>query len=114
MGLFYYQPGAASPEWLPTIPIPRLSSEQNSTGSQNEVGDSMQGIDWMFQALCQFWQIMHEVAVAYYGNSLTKISERVPLSFAEYKFRELLAWANGLPIQLARSVDNPHYVVVFQ
>jgi hypothetical protein len=36
------------------------------------------------------------------------------LQFAEYKYRELLAWADMLPQNLSRSDDNVNIVVILQ
>lgn len=37
-----------------------------------------------------------------------------PLVFAEFKFRELLAWSNNLPPDLLSDARNPHHVHVMQ
>lgn len=57
---------------------------------------------------------MHEVAFAYRRERPARLHDPVSLEFAEFKFRELLAWADNLPPQLTRFEQNPHHVVVFQ
>ncbi|PNP52481.1 hypothetical protein THARTR1_06949 [Trichoderma harzianum] len=114
MGLFYHQPGI---EYLQSPPIFAMPDDgDDERAAEQGLGDMQsvlpQFMGQIFRALCQFWRIMHEVAVVYYGAGSAAIPERVPLHFAENKFRELLAWADGLPMNLARSEQNPHHVVI--
>lgn len=70
-----------------------------------------------FPRLCQFWTIIREVNVVYQAQaneSRKAWGTGVTLPFAEFKFRELLAWSNNLPSRLLSSTDNPHHVHVMQ
>lgn len=67
--------------------------------------------------LCNFWRILHSVALAYHKGASSKPetpSQRVTLAFAELKFRELLSWAEAMPAGLVPHDDSPHHVVVLQ
>jgi hypothetical protein len=69
-----------------------------------------------FSALCTFWNIVHGFGYTW-GTDEPNIPHHHQLSrleFTEYKFRELLAWAENLPTSLARGEDNPHHVVILQ
>ncbi|KAH7191037.1 hypothetical protein BKA60DRAFT_662504, partial [Fusarium oxysporum] len=69
-----------------------------------------------FPALCQFWRIIHEVTLRYYHdqpNPRGRLSDHVRLGFAEYKYRELIAWAETLPSSMMRSEQSPHHVLTF-
>lgn len=66
-----------------------------------------------FTYLCQLWRIVHEFTLTY-NNERDKAKETPKLDVAEMKYRELLAWVQNLPAELARGEDSPHHVVVFQ
>lgn len=63
-------------------------------------------------ALCHFWRILHDVA----AQSSSRGAHNGLPSFqtAEFKFREVLAFVDGLPPELARGPGNAHHVVIFQ
>lgn len=125
MSLFYQQPGLEYPEHPPGVPIPGLSDDQlpqssdtsdrstpNNTKSVNAhyMGDT-------FPALCQFWKILHGVTLQYYKHGRPPhddLGSLTSIEFAEYKFRELIAWVETLPARLAHSEDSPHHVIIFQ
>lgn len=68
-----------------------------------------------FPRLCQFWTIVREVVMVYQTpTGEGPWGSGVSLPFAEFKFRELLAWSNNLPPQLKSSEKNPHHVHVMQ
>ncbi|EXK25972.1 hypothetical protein FOMG_17413 [Fusarium oxysporum f. sp. melonis 26406] len=53
-----------------------------------------------FPVLCRFWRILHEVTLRYYRDQprpREDLSGHITLEFAEYKYRELIAWAETLP-----------------
>ncbi|KAF4452232.1 Nitrogen assimilation transcription factor nit-4 [Fusarium austroafricanum] len=115
MALFYQQPGLSYPEHPPIIPIPGQPwhhASKNSPGSTRQttyMGDT-------FPVLCRFWRILHEVVLKYYRDQpfpREGLSSHIALSFAEYKYRELIAWAETLPPTLVRSEQSPHHVFVF-
>ncbi|KAJ4863569.1 fungal zn(2)-Cys(6) binuclear cluster domain-containing protein [Trichoderma breve] len=115
MSLFYRQPGLEGPKYPPHLPIPGFEHDNgadeamspNSPGSQSQL-PYMGGV---FPYLCKFWSIMYGVSLAYNDNQST-LNSSGTLNFAEYKFRELLAWSNTLPSHLLRVNRNPHYVQV--
>jgi hypothetical protein len=70
-----------------------------------------------FPVLCRFWRIIHEVTLRYYRDQphpRARLSDHVSLAFAEYKYRELIAWAETLPPSMMRSEQSPHHVLTFQ
>jgi hypothetical protein len=119
MALFYQQPGLSYPEYPPALPIPGhawnhtpddSSESAHQTLQQTYMGDT-------FPILCRFWKIMHEVTLKYYRDQpvpLEGLSGHITLAFAEYKYRELIAWAETLPPSMVRSEQSPHHVLVFQ
>ncbi|KIL91963.1 nitrogen assimilation transcription factor nit-4 [Fusarium avenaceum] len=118
MALFYQQPGLSYPEYPPALPIPGhawnhtpddSSESAHQTSQQTYMGDT-------FPVLCRFWKIMHEVTLKYYRDQpvpLEGLSGHITLAFAEYKYRELIAWAETLPSSMVRSEQSPHHVLVF-
>ncbi|EGU71754.1 hypothetical protein FOXB_17737 [Fusarium oxysporum f. sp. conglutinans Fo5176] len=119
MSLFYQQPGLAYPEYPPVLPIPGIAWHGGRDESANSVRQSLQStyMGDTFPALCQFWRIIHEVTLRYYRdqpNPRGRLSDHVRLDFAEYKYRELIAWAETLPSSIMRSEQSPHHVLTFQ
>ncbi|KAH7157455.1 N-terminal fungal transcription regulatory domain-containing protein [Dactylonectria estremocensis] len=115
MALFYYQSAIDHPLFPPHLSIPEddddvldkgLSPGVESVSPPRYVGST-------FPTICRFWRIMHGVAIAYRRERPAPLHNPVSLEFAEFKFRELLAWADNLPPHLARSEQNAHDVVVF-
>lgn len=111
MSLFYHQPGIKSPREAPRLPMPQPSSAGGSAASPL-MGDA-------FVHLCRFWAIMREVGCAYHSGgdddrrqSFAHSGDGV--AFAEFKFRELLAWSNGLPADLRLDCQSPQHVQVMQ
>lgn len=64
----------------------------------------------MFPQICRFWVILHEITMVYGENGRAAWGSGATLSFAEFKFRELLTWSNTLPSRLTRHVDHSHHV----
>ncbi|KFA48276.1 hypothetical protein S40293_10140 [Stachybotrys chartarum IBT 40293] len=50
----------------------------------------------VFPALCGMWLIAQEIISAYYHDHEIPVADRVPLAFAESKYRRLLAWTTRL------------------
>lgn len=67
-----------------------------------------------FGTLCKFWRIIHGVTLVYHKNRQTPLPGHVSLDFAEFKYRELLAWVEGLPADQILRNGSPHHVVIFQ
>jgi hypothetical protein len=118
MALFYQQPGLSYPEYPPAMPIPGHTWHRSSEGSPAPVRQTLQEtyMGDTFPVLCRFWRIMHGVILKYYRDQphpLKSLSSHVTLAFAEYKYRELIAWAETLPPSMMRSEHSPHHVLVF-
>ncbi|KAK1237058.1 hypothetical protein MKX07_000480 [Trichoderma sp. CBMAI-0711] len=124
MSLFYRQPGILGPRSPPSLPIPGMeedieaaSSATSPAGSPRREGPEPEPqsryMGGVFPYLCQFWSIMYEVSLAY-DDSQSSLDSQGTLSFAEHKFRQLLAWSNSLPSHLLRANQNPHYVQILQ
>lgn len=120
MTLFYRQREITTMRHFPTLDIPDSAGTSQGDECRPEVEDNVAGripssireAD-VFVALCRFWRIMYDVATAYYQQEEVN-QGKVSLQFAEFKFRELLAWTDDLPLTLARSGHNPHYVMILQ
>ncbi|PFH61554.1 hypothetical protein XA68_16977 [Ophiocordyceps unilateralis] len=112
MSLFYRQPGMHCSYHPPCVPIPGEESMDTAPSSpastQASQRDNMKSL---FPHLCRFWRIMHEVSLAYEEQKHPP-GFKGTLAFAEFKFRELLAWSNRLPRHLSRDDQHPHYVQV--
>ncbi|KAM0816674.1 hypothetical protein AB5N19_02476 [Seiridium cardinale] len=120
--VFYRQPGLVYLKFPPTLPIPgdsgRASPESSGTSSSGVssgktpepyILPSYMGNT--FPAVCEFWRIMREVCLAYFSAEGDPM-DHVSLDFAELKYREILAWAENLPLPILRDVDSPHHVMV--
>jgi hypothetical protein len=122
MSLFFRQQGIIYPEDPPVMPIPfsvtgppnpgELEDDYIEKGHLPAENESEQ--DALFRSLCQFWRIMHEVTSVYHENRARFVQGTMSLQFAEYKYRELLAWADTLPQNLSRSDDRADIVVILQ
>ncbi|RFN50197.1 nitrogen assimilation transcription factor nit-4 [Fusarium flagelliforme] len=69
-----------------------------------------------FLVLCRFWRIIHQVILRYYRDQpypREGLSDHITLAFAEYKYRELIAWAETLPPSMVRSEQSRHHVLIF-
>ncbi|KAL7933902.1 N-terminal fungal transcription regulatory domain-containing protein [Trichoderma chlorosporum] len=115
MSLFYRQPGLLGPRYPPYLPIPGLEHYGGADRAMSPESLSLtphsQYMGGVFPYLCKFWSIMFEVSLAY-DDGQSPLNGLGTLQFAEYKFRELLAWSNALPSHLLRVDHNPHYVQV--
>lgn len=68
-----------------------------------------------FPRLCQFWTIVREIVYVYRtANGERSWGVGVSLPFAEFKFRELMAWCHNLPPHLLSVKKNSHHVHVMQ
>ncbi|KAF5018427.1 hypothetical protein F66182_9601 [Fusarium sp. NRRL 66182] len=118
MALFYQQPGLSYPEKPPALPIPGHTWHEGVDGSPESTRQTLQ-LTYMgdtFPVLCRFWRIIHDVTLRYYRDQpfpREGLSNHISLAFAEYKYRELIAWAETLPPSMMRSEQSPHHVLVF-
>ncbi|KAF4976221.1 hypothetical protein FZEAL_7084 [Fusarium zealandicum] len=118
MSLFYQQPGLSYPDYPPILPIPGHTWQQGPNDSSESVRQSVQStyMGDTFPVLCRFWRILHEVTLRYYRDQpepRERPSDHLSLAFAEYKYRELIAWTETLVPSMMRSEDNPHHVLIF-
>jgi hypothetical protein len=121
MTLFYRQPGMMRPQQPPQLPMPGLKLEQDTIDAEDASFSFFlcifSAISFEVQAtfpfLCEFWCILRGVCLAYYTDSAS-VQENMTLSFAEYKFRELLSRSNRLPEEFHYKQHPPHYVLMMQ
>ncbi|KAK3937143.1 hypothetical protein QBC46DRAFT_393363 [Diplogelasinospora grovesii] len=114
---FHQPPRIKRPPWLP-IPKP----DRNDVPQSPDDDQSMDGYSpipprrrrrrrWLghmghtFEALCKFWAIMHEMVWAYYTDDIH--SRNKTIEIAERLYQKLLAWADQLPDDLARTCPAP-------
>jgi hypothetical protein len=123
MSLFYRQQGVDYPDFPPCVPIPDAETagiyedsqfHDHSTETGEKGSKPSPKPPELFANICRFWRIMHEVTTIYYGNQTASVEGTVSLQFAEFKYRELLAWADRLPVVLARSSRIPDVIVILQ
>jgi hypothetical protein len=67
-----------------------------------------------FAAFCELCAIGQEIAAVYYKCSEGPVATRVPMAFAESRYRKLLAWAESLPFDLVRNEYSKPDVLVLQ
>ncbi|KAK6085299.1 hypothetical protein SCUP234_02847 [Seiridium cupressi] len=123
--VFYRQPSLVYLKFPPTLPIPGDSGRASPEGSgTSSSGGSSSGktpepcilpsyMGNTFPAVCKFWRIMRKVCLAYFSTKGDP-KDHVSLDFAELKFREILAWAESLPLPVLRDINSPHHVMVLQ
>jgi hypothetical protein len=101
--LFYQQPGVSYLGYPPALPIPGNTWHHNLDYSTASVRQTLQPtyMGDTFPVLCRFWRIIHEVVLQYYRDRPTLhegISGHISIAFAEYKYRELIAWADSATV----------------
>lgn len=101
MSLFYHQPGIHIPAFAPRVQMPHTNPVAPYMGHT-------------FPYLCRFWNILHEVGTLYHADGTQPWGASSSPSFAEFKYRELLAWSNRLPYKLISEQGNPHHVEIMQ
>ncbi|KZL78030.1 N-terminal fungal transcription regulatory domain-containing protein (zinc finger protein) [Colletotrichum tofieldiae] len=116
--LFYQQPGLEYPVYPPVYPVPtepvdRTTRKESDNSSSDALEDLPSYMGHTFPTLCKFWGIIHGVTLAYYKNRQSPLPDHVSLDFAEYKYRELLAWMERLPSDQMLRDDCPHHVIIF-
>ena len=69
----------------------------------------------VFRAMCRFWTIFAPVARIYYGPDLESfLNQTAALEYVEGTYRQLLAWADSLPLPLVRQPGSSHAVCLMQ
>lgn len=91
------------PKYPPRISIP----EPSTTEASKYMGVT-------FPQICRFWVIVHEVTMVYDERGRADWGSGAALSFAEFKFRELLAWSNTLPSRVTRDSHHTYHVDILQ
>lgn len=64
----------------------------------------------IFKASSKLWVIFATIAKRYYGQS----NETTSVDFAEETYRQLLGWADELPLELVRRPGSSHGVHMLQ
>ncbi|KJZ70704.1 hypothetical protein HIM_09888 [Hirsutella minnesotensis 3608] len=101
---FYLEEPVSSP---PTFPVP---------GDDRKVTLWKTWPEYMgptFPVLCRLWAIAHEVAVVYVKHDDGSIYDHVPLSFAEAKYRKLLAWMDTIDADILLEDGVAAHTVMF-
>ena len=117
MSLFYRQPGLHGMKYPPSIAIPEYKPSDRPVGSQapkHTVPNSVQYMGNTFPHICRFWYIMHEVSLLYYSDGEQSWGASGSPAFAEFKYRELLAWSRTLPARVPEKYYIPHHVQILQ
>lgn len=123
MSLFYRQQGIVYPQFPPMIPIPgsdnACDEEEDdvpdltaTATADSQFSETTRDTPEAFTSLCKFWNIIHEVTALYYGNETASMQKSISLQFAEFKYRELLSWADAVPAAQERSDQSPDIVVI--
>ncbi|KIW04772.1 uncharacterized protein PV09_03962 [Verruconis gallopava] len=106
---FYEDEGVLYP---PMYPKPGMLSPRPIRLGEVQTCGSPHHATTILAALCELCVISQEVATVYYENSSEPIPARVPLAFAEAKYRKLLSWAERLPPDIVRDKDYREDVIV--
>lgn len=101
MRAFYLQPGIKYPDQPPNYPIPEPGNVQ-ADASEEMHPESQSTMQYRanIAVLSKFWCIVSDVLRTYSKYSHARIRDHVSVQFAEFKFRELMAWADALPSRL--------------
>jgi len=108
---FYQQPGIRCPELPPELPIPGDDQGRNLDREAFEP-HLLQRLT--FSSLCKLARIAHEVSLEYHKPGFVLDETHPSLQFAEFKYRELLAWSESWPPVIAERRDASHHVITFQ
>ncbi|RYP53836.1 hypothetical protein DL768_001287 [Monosporascus sp. mg162] len=114
VSMFYRQPESECPVTSPTLPIPGDEAAETVPGQLPDDGHLVHEalLGDTFPALCHFWRITYGVRWIYYPDKDCP-PDKFKMAISEHKFRELIAWAEGLSYRLVRREQSPHHVAVF-
>ncbi|RYP28182.1 hypothetical protein DL767_007330 [Monosporascus sp. MG133] len=114
VSMFYRQPESECPVASPALPIPGDEAAKTVPGQFPEDGHLVHEalLGNTFPALCHFWRITSGARWIYYPDEDCP-PDKFKMAIAEHKFRELIAWAEGLSRRLVRRERSPHHVAVF-
>ncbi|KAF5668659.1 nitrate assimilation regulatory nira [Fusarium heterosporum] len=79
-----------------------LAAEEDRSSTPSVISEA-------FKASCKLWMIFSPIAKSYYREGIA-ISGPASVEFAEKVYRQLLAWANELPLELTRRPGSSHSV----
>lgn len=109
-GINYHNSYIDTQPWLP-IPgtvIKRFSGEEVPFDLPEYMGST-------FTELCRLAPVVNSVLRRYYNDGAgVNPTIRASLDFSETVINTLLAWADGLPVVMARVGDIPYHVAVLQ
>ena len=94
--------------------MPRPGNGKLGQNVQDEEASRVWSEPRIIDAYCSLWVIFHDVAWAYYSDEGERPVDCATLEFAEETYHRLLAWASGLPLDLARGDQNGHAVTMMQ
>ncbi|KAK0612148.1 hypothetical protein B0T14DRAFT_409834, partial [Immersiella caudata] len=103
----YQQPRLECPRLPPALPIPgeKSSSQHKPSGRSHYMA--------IFPILCQFASIILDLSLRYHQAGRVVDQVQPCQQFAEFKYRELLAWAETLPPWMTNGQANasPHTII---
>lgn len=102
-------------ESAPPFPTPgecRLGAE--AYGAVFQYDSRSRNIDKVFTALSKLRQIQADIALTHRASGPGTIADKIPLSYAEEKYGDLLDWASKLDSVASRQEGSPHYVLILQ
>jgi hypothetical protein len=120
MSVFKRQPGSPYTARSPRLPIPDgNTNKRDDRANSPDIVKLPRHPTYMggaFPYVCRFWRIMHDMSLAYNKQGLASGMDEDPRAsrFAEFKFRELLAWSGKLPNHLLRGDGSAPYAQVLQ
>ncbi|KAM0418945.1 hypothetical protein ACHAPT_012103 [Fusarium lateritium] len=106
--IFYHHKPIRFP---PTLPIPGAPRNRDMAVSSCTAYPPHLGTT--FPNTCRLWTVVQEVLGVYVYPDEKPISERVPLAFAEGKYRKLLEWASTLGNDMKRTEHCASDVIIF-
>ncbi|KAM0231510.1 hypothetical protein ACHAP5_011041 [Fusarium lateritium] len=98
-------------ETAPRIPMPG-DTDDVSAAKEDKLHISYVNRE-VFKASCKLWVIFAIIAKQYYREGITP-SQSAPVEFAEGIYRQLLDWADELPLELVRRPGSCHGVQMLQ
>ncbi len=100
----------------PILPHPGTNSQRDADafGIQWPAHPLPGYVGHTFTFLCKLWSIVQDILSLYNVPSSKPIAERVPLSFAEQKYQEMLFWADTFTSELAQNPHHQLHVDIFQ
>jgi hypothetical protein len=83
--------------------------------TENETTVSLPESVEVFRAMCQLWTTFLPMARIYHGPGLEEfLNQTEALEYVEGTYRQLLTWADQLPLRLVRQPGNSHAVYLMQ